>query len=95
MTESKIGKQVKAAEKEWIEGWTRGPRRLHWQEIPLQVLDRAPDFALPNLEDQTVKLSSFWQDQPALILFWWHYGCSRGVDRAAMLQREYNAYLEA
>ena len=87
--------QMEAAEKEWIEGWKRGPQRLRWNKIPLQVGDEAPDFELPNSDGQLVKLSSYWQDRPALILFWRHYGCGCGIDRAGMLQTEYDAYSEA
>ncbi len=92
---SELEDQVKDAEKEWIEGWKRGPQRLRWSEIPLQVGDRAPDFELPDSSGRLVKLSTYWKDRPALVLFWRHYGCGCGIDRAAMLKKEFSAYREA
>ena len=92
---SELERQTKAAEEEWIEGWKRGPQRLRWNKIPLQVGDIAPDFALPSSAGEAVKLSGFWHDRPALILFWRHYGCSCGVDRAARLGKEYDSYRSA
>jgi len=87
--------QMKAAEQEWIEGWELGPQRLRWSKIPLQVGDKAPDSELPDSDGQVVKLSSYWQDRPALILFWRHYGCGCGIGRAGMLNKEYDEYVEA
>ena len=92
---SEIEGQMKAAEQEWIEGWKLGPQRLRWSKIPLQVGDKAPDSELPDSDGQVVKLSSYWQDRPALILFWRHYGCGCGIGRAGMLNNEYDAYVEA
>jgi peroxiredoxin len=92
---STLENQIEAAAKEWVEGWKRGPQRLRWTKIPLQVGDDAPDLELLNSERQTVRISSFWADRPALILFWRHYGCSCGIDRAGRLRREYDAYRAA
>lgn len=92
---SEIEGQMKAAEQEWIEGWKLGPQRLRWSKIPLQVGDKAPDSELPDSDGQVCKLSSYWQDRPALILFWRHYGCGCGIGRAGMLNNEYDAYVEA
>ena len=87
--------QMEAAEKEWMEGWKQGPQRIRWNKIPLQVEDEAPDSELPDSHGQLAKLSRHWQDRPALILFWRHYGCGCGIERAGMLKREYDAYVEA
>ena len=87
--------QMEAAEKEWIEGWKRGPQRLRWTKMPVQVGDDAPDFELPDSNGHMVKVSSYWQDRPALVLFWRHYGCGCGIDRAGMLTKEYDAYRNA
>lgn len=92
---SKLEDQMKAAEDEWLKGWKRGPQRLRWTDIPLQVGDQAPDFELPDSAGRTVRLSTFWQDRPALILFWRHYGCGCGIDRAAMLTKEFSEYRDA
>ena len=87
-------KQIKAAEVEWLELWKQGPTRLRWTEVPLQVGDLAPDFELKDTSGKLVHLSDFWSNGPALILFWRHYGCSCGVDRAKLLQNEYADYIK-
>ena len=79
---SLVDKQIEAAEKEWLDLWKQGPTRLRWTEVPLQVGDLAPDFELKDISGKSVHLRDFWSNGPALILFWRHYGCSCGVDRA-------------
>jgi peroxiredoxin len=86
---------TKAAEQEWMEGWKRGPQRTRWTTLPLQVDDPAPDFELLDVSGKPTHLSSFWADQPALILFWRHYGCGCGMDRAKRLRDEFKDYLQA
>lgn len=92
---SDIDDQLKAAEQEWMEGWKRGPQRTKWASLPLQIEDPAPNFELLDSTGKLVSLKNFWQDKPALILFWRHYGCGCGMDRAARLEGEYPEYLEA
>jgi peroxiredoxin len=87
-------KQIEAAEAEWLDLWKQGPTRLRWTEVPLQVEDLAPDFELKDTSGKLVHLSDFWSNGPALILFWRHYGCSCGVDRAKLLQNEYADYIK-
>ena len=87
-------KQVEAAEAEWLDLWKQGPTRLRWTEVPLQVGDLAPDFELKDTSGKLVHLCDFWSNGPALILFWRHYGCSCGVDRAKLLQNEYADYIK-
>jgi len=87
-------KQIKAAEAEWLDLWKQGPTRLRWTEVPLQVGDLAPDFELKDTSGKLVHLCDFWSNGPALILFWRHYGCSCGVDRAKLLQNEYADYIK-
>ena len=87
--------QMQAAEKEWLDGWKQGPQRLRWNKIPLQVGDAAPEFELANSHGEQLRISTSWQDRPALILFWLHYGCGCGIDRAAMLSREWDSYQAA
>ncbi len=90
-----IDEQIKAAEQEWIEAWQLGPTRLRWAELPLQVGDQAPDLELSDAAHKVTKLSELWKEKPLLILFWRHYGCSCGVDRAGRLKKEYKGYQEA
>ena len=87
-------KQIEAAEAEWLDLWKQGPTRLRWTKVPLQVGDLAPDFELKDTSGKLVHLSDFWSNGPALILFWRHYGCSCGVDRAKLLQNEYADYIK-
>ena len=68
---------------------------MRWTRIPLQVGDRAPSFELPDSRGKVVELESFWSDRPALILFWRHYGCGCGIDRAHLLKEEHDGYTGA
>ncbi|MEK6222758.1 MAG: AhpC/TSA family protein [Chloroflexota bacterium] len=88
-------KLIQAGEDEWKEGWKRGPQHTRWTQIPLQVQDQAPDFDLLDQDGNTVKLSQYWQDKPALIIFWRHYGCGCGIDRAKRLNDELVDYEKA
>ncbi|MGB3221085.1 MAG: peroxiredoxin-like family protein [Anaerolineae bacterium] len=87
--------QMQAAEQECLNSWKQGPTRLRWSKLPLQVGDPAPDFELPDSSGKLVNLKGFWSDRPTLLLFWRHYGCGCGVDRASRLQKEYDDYISA
>jgi peroxiredoxin len=86
--------QLQAAEQEWLEDWKRGPTRIRWTKLPLQVGDAAPNFELLDSTGKTVQLHDFWRDGPTLLLFWRHYGCSCGIGRAKRLLTEYADYLQ-
>ena len=88
-----LDSQIQSAEEEWLQHWKNGPSRLRWNKIPLQVGDQAPNFELQDSTGATVHLSDFWQDKPALVLFWRHYGCGCGMERARRLQNEYADYI--
>jgi peroxiredoxin len=83
---------IEAAEDRWKAGWAAGPTRLRWTTLPPQVGDRAPDAVLPDHEGNDVALSSLWAERPLLVLFWRHFGCSCGMDRAARLRTELADY---
>ena len=85
--------QIKSAEDEWLDLWKRGPSRLRWDRTPVQVGDMAPDFELHDSKGATVHLHDFWKYKPALLLFWRHYGCSCGFERAKWLRNEYSDYI--
>lgn len=87
--------QIQAAEQECLNSWKQGPTRLRWSKLPLQVGDAAPDFELPDSSGKLVNLRDLWSDRPALLLFWRHYGCGCGMDRASRLQQEYDDYVAA
>jgi peroxiredoxin len=92
---SDLESQIRAAERACLDSWGKGPSRLRWSEVPLQVGDLAPNFELPDSSGNLVNLNSFWSDRPALLLFWRHYGCGCGIDRASRLQKEYENYVSA
>ena len=50
---STVESQVEFAEKEWLRLWKKGPSRIRWSKVPLQVGDQAPDFQL--LQDASGK----------------------------------------
>jgi peroxiredoxin len=95
MAEGVVAKQIEAAQEEWLTGWRIGPLRTRWEQMPVQVGDQAPDLELQDATGKTVQLSDYWKEKPLLIIFWRHFGCSCGVDRAKRLAREYKDYAEA
>lgn len=82
------------AEQQWLDVWARGPQRVRWDRIPLQIGDPAPDLELADHTGLPTRLSSLWSDSPAVILFWRHFGCSCGRDRAGRLRTEYAHLVE-
>ena len=95
MTDTPTTESVEAADREWLEGWLAGPTRLRWDTLPVQAGDPAPDLEMPDASGDSVRLSDLWTDGPAMVLFWRHFGCSCGMDRAARLREEYDDYLAA
>ena len=86
---------VDEAEAEWVGRFTQGPTEDRWQELPPQVADEAPDAELLDHTGATRHLREWWTDQPAVILFWRHFACSCGIDRAARLRDELDSYRAA
>jgi peroxiredoxin len=84
--------QIQSAETEWLSLWKRGPTRLRWGKVPLQTGDAAPDFELQDSAGHALRLRDVWPAGPVLLMFWRHYGCSCGADRARRLQAECAAY---
>ena len=88
--------ETRAAGRQWIEHWRTGPTRERWAELPPQRGDIAPDLELVDARSgDPVALSRLWTEGPALLLFWRHFGCSCGRDRAERLRREYADYMGA
>lgn len=92
---SSYAEQLAAAEFEWLKSFKAGPQHTRWKELPPQLGDPAPDFERRNSRGESVHLSDFWQDKPALILFWRHFGCGCGMDRAKRLNDEMPDYQKA
>ena len=81
------------AEKEWLETWVAGPGNKR-----SKLLDpgtSAPDLELLDHTGVSRRLSSFWSEGPALLMFWRHFGCGCGLDRASRLKDEYADYQAA
>ena len=81
------------AEKEWLETWVAGPGNKR-----SKLLDpgtSAPDLELLDHTGVSRRLSSFWSEGPALLMFWRHFGCGCGLERASRLKDEYADYQAA
>jgi peroxiredoxin len=90
---SGVDQLVRDAETCWLAAFEEGPT-----EAPSRVLvrgDTAPDAELVDDRGDVRRLSEFWTHGPALVMFWRHFGCTCGVDRAARLASELAAYLDA
>ena len=95
MPDTTVESQIEAAEQRWKDAWATGPTRLRWTSLPPQPGDPAPDATLPDHEGRPTTLSSLWRERPLLVLFWRHFGCSCGMDRAARLRAELSDYRAA
>ena len=82
-----------AAELEWLERWSAGPIEPEGNGVP--QWSPAPDLALPDETGTLRHLSEFWQSGPAVLLFWRHFGCGCGADRARRLVSEYSELVAA
>jgi peroxiredoxin len=92
---SLVDEQIGAAEQEWLELFARGPADDRWSEPPPQEGDPAPDLRLADTTGEEHPLSGLWSQCPALLLFWRHYACGCGAERAARLRSELGDYREA
>jgi peroxiredoxin len=90
-----VDELIEAAEQRWKAGWETGPTRLRWTSLPPQAGDPAPEATLPDHHGRPTALSSLWAERPALLLFWRHFGCSCGMDRAERLRTELPDYRAA
>jgi peroxiredoxin len=90
-----IDELTAGAERRWLDRWASGPTRTRWTTLPPQIGDVAPDATLPDHGGTPVALASLWAEGPLLLLFWRHFGCSCGMDRAARLVAELPAYRDA
>lgn len=82
-----------AAEAEWLQGWASGPLEAEGSGLPTGA--PAPDLVLPDHTGTFRSLSEFWANGPALVMFWRHFGCGCGADRAKRLLDEHAALDQA
>lgn len=87
--------QQAAAAEEYRKLWKRGPTRTRWNDVPPQEGDPAPRIRVQEATGARVRLSAFWEDGPALLIFWRHFGCPSTEDRAERLREAYPRYVGA
>src|SRR4051812_25678616 len=88
-----LADQTAAAETEWLGRWTAGPSEA--ESSTLRAGTKAPDLLLPDHTGRLRSLSEFWAGQPALLMFWRHFGCGCGVERTRRLNAEMAGYRAA
>lgn len=77
----------------WLDKWVAGPRV---SSVPaLAPGASAPDIELADHTGRQRRLSEFWADGPALVMFWRHFGCRCGMERARRLGEESDALAAA
>jgi peroxiredoxin len=81
---------TKAAETEWLGRWTTGPTEGELADLPSG--SAAPDLSLSDHTGRERRLSEYWSGQPALLMFWRHFGCWCGFERAERLRAEVESY---
>lgn len=90
---STVDELIRRAEACWLEAYdagpTEGPSHLPAPGEP------APDAELPDTSGAPRRLSEFWAAGPALLIFWRHFGCGCGMDRARRLAEEMDTYAAA
>jgi peroxiredoxin len=84
---------ITIAEAEWLHRWTAGPQEDEGNPLPPGT--PAPDLALLDHTGTERRLSEFWSTGPALVMFWRHYGCWCGFERAARLRTDLARYRDA
>lgn len=85
--------QTDAACDRWITQYLAGPQVTRWTSPPLQADDPAPSLAVIDARTgATLTLDHCWSNGPALLIFWRHFGCSCGRDRATRLIEEMELY---
>jgi peroxiredoxin len=81
------------AEEEWLGRWTAGP--TEGEGVALATGSPAPDLSLLDHTGRQRHLSEYWTGRPALLMFWRHFGCPCGFDRAERLRSEVDGYRDA
>lgn len=81
------------AEDRWLKYWVEGPTEP--ASRLLRTGDKAPDAVLLDENGEERRLSEFWSDGPALVIFWRHFGCGCGIDRVSRLRDELAGYRDA
>jgi peroxiredoxin len=88
--EEPLREQLGKAERKWLELWKRGPQRTAWSAVPLQAGDAAPSLWMRDQRGNSIELASLWRNRPALLVFWRHFGCGAGFQRAQALRESWD-----
>jgi peroxiredoxin len=90
--QSELEEAIVLGEEDFFRIWQNGPEVTRWDTIPVQVGDVAPAFVLPDQTGREVVLDDVLASGPAIVLFWRHFACGCGVERAARLRDELDSY---
>lgn len=90
--QDELERALAIGEDDFFRIWQNGPEVTRWDALPVQVGDTAPRFALPDQAGTTVTLDDLATNGPVMVLFWRHFGCGCGADRAARLRDELADY---
>lgn len=88
-----VDELTRAAEERWLSAWAAGPTEA--EGCGLIIGAPAPDLDLVDDTGARRALSEFWNGQPALVMFWRHFGCGCGAARATRLTTEWSQYAAA
>ncbi len=89
---AELKRAIDLGEEDFFRIWQNGPEVTRWDTLPVQVGDAAPGFSLPDQTGSTVSLGDVLAAGPAVVLFWRHFGCGCGAERAARLRDELASY---
>lgn len=92
VNQEELQRAIEAGEEDFFHIWQNGPEVTRWDSLPVQVGDKAPGFSLPDQTGAVVTLDDLVSDGPVIVLFWRHFACGCGVDRAALLRDELDSY---
>jgi peroxiredoxin len=90
--QSELARAIELGEKDFFRIWQSGPEVTRWDALPVQVGDVAPGFVLPDQSGTVVALDDVLASGPVIVLFWRHFACGCGVERAARLRDELDRY---
>jgi peroxiredoxin len=90
--QAELKQAIELGEEDFFRIWQNGPEVTRWDTLPVQVGDAAPDFSLPDQTGTIVSLDGVLASGPAIVLFWRHFACGCGVERAVRLRDELASY---
>jgi len=90
--QAELERAIERGEEDFLRIWQNGPEITRWDTLPVQVGDAAPGFALPDQTGAAVALDDVLASGPAIVLFWRHFACGCGAERAARLRDELDSY---